>query len=341
MVYTTGRTLDTGHKIMRTVRIFWDIVLMVCILSSPFGCSRELSEAFKDCWDGPLPTEASRLPNGRVVLPAGKQISVKGFPQNLALSPDGRTLVVTLNGLGKAINQSLLTMNTYSGSMHYMFIPTLFQGIAMSPDGSRVYASGGGDNVIYVLSVGSEKSTFLKSIPVDGYPVGLTVSPTGEVLAACSLDNTLKVVDPSTMAVTITVPVGSYPWAVAVDKEGDHIYVTNREDGTISSISANGDPVKTIGLREKDHPAALAISPDRSRIYVANANTDTLGIISGESELIQAFYSMGPFPVSNPGSIPSAMVLSPDGRRLYVALSGENAVSVYSVPDMVFCKGRP
>jgi len=319
---------------MQAARLLRSIILIVCILGSPFGCSRELPEAFKGCWDGPLPAGASRLPNGRVVLPAGKQISVIGFPQNLALSPDGRTLVVTLNGLGKVFNQSLLTMNTSSGSMHYMFFPTLFQGIAMSPDGSRVYASGGGDNAIYVLSVGAEKSTYLKNIPVAGYPVGLTVSPTGEILAACSLDDTVKVVDPSLMAVTVTIPVGKYPWAVAVDKEGEHIYVANRGDGTITSISANGDPIKTIGLREKDHPAALVISPDRSRIYVANANTDTLGIIAGGSELIQAFYSLGPFPISNPGSIPSAMVLSPDGRRLYVALSGENAVSVYSVPDI-------
>jgi len=319
---------------MRAARLLRCIILMVCLLGSQSGCSRELPEAFKDCWEGPLPEGASRLPNGRVVFSAGEKITVIGSPQNLVLSPDGKTLVVTLNGLGKVFNQSLLTMNTSSGSMHYMFFPTLFQGIAMSQDGSRIYASGGGDNVIYVLSVGTEKSTFLKSIPVAGYPVGLTVSPTGEILAACSLDGTLKVVDPSLMAVTVTVPVGKYPWAVAVDKEGERIYVTNRGDGTITSIPANGDPITTIRLREKDQPAALIISPDRSKIYVANVNTDTLGIIKRESEVIQAFYSMGPFPISDPGSISSAMALSPDGRRLYVALSGENAVSVYSVPDI-------
>jgi len=319
---------------MQTARLLRGIVLIVCFLGSPFGCSRELPEAFKKCWDGPLPEGASRLPNGRVVFSAGEKITVIGSPQNLALSPDGRTLVVTLNGLGKAINQSLLTMNTSSGFKHYMFFPTLFQGIAISPDGSRVYASGGGDNLIYVLGVGAEKSTFLNSIPVAGYPVGLTVSPTGEVLAACSLDDTVKVVDPSLMAVTVTVPVGKYPWAVSVDKEGERIYVANRGDGTITSISTKGDPIRTIRLRDKDHPVALIISSDRSRIYVANVNTDTLGIIKRESEVIQAFYSMGPFPVSDPGSIPSAMILSPDGRKLYVALSGENAVSVYSVPDI-------
>jgi YVTN family beta-propeller protein len=48
---------------------------------------------------------------------------------------------------------------------------------------------------------------------------------------------TVSVIDVATSAVTATIPVGAYPFGVAVDAAAGTVYVTNADDGTVSVIS--------------------------------------------------------------------------------------------------------
>src|ERR1041384_3084830 len=59
------------------------------------------------------------------------------------------------------------------------------------------------------------------------------------------LDNTVSVIDTATNAVIATMPVGSFPSAVAVTRNGSFAYVTNSGDSTVSVIDTATNTVAT------------------------------------------------------------------------------------------------
>lgn len=56
-------------------------------------------------------------------------------------------------------------------------------------------------------------------------------------------NNTVSVIDTSTNSVTATVPVGSYPYGVAVNPAGTKVYVVNSVSNTVSVIDTSTDSV--------------------------------------------------------------------------------------------------
>src|SRR5580692_10207969 len=61
--------------------------------------------------------------------------------------------------------------------------------------------------------------------------------------------NTVSVINTSTGTVVTTIPVGSFPYGVAVDQAGKFAYVTNSGSNTISVISTSTNAaVATITL---------------------------------------------------------------------------------------------
>ena len=59
---------------------------------------------------------------------------------------------------------------------------------------------------------------------------------THTVYVANESDNTVSVIDGSTRTVAATVPVGTDPYAVAVDSGTGTVYVTDWSDGAVSVI---------------------------------------------------------------------------------------------------------
>ena len=103
---------------------------------------------------GQHPDGSVQLINQRTVTPAGQQSPLGDYPINAILSPDGMRLVVSNSGAGI---QSLQVVDTNTGqviqSIPYLLPDSVFFGLAYSSDGSHVYASGGGNNVIHTYSV--------------------------------------------------------------------------------------------------------------------------------------------------------------------------------------------
>src|ERR1039457_5676326 len=84
---------------------------------------------------------ANRLPTGRTLDPAGVSWNVGSMPLAMTLSPDGRKLLVLLNGYRQ---QGVQVVDRASGRIEQTLVQTAaFLGLAFSPDGGTVYASGG------------------------------------------------------------------------------------------------------------------------------------------------------------------------------------------------------
>jgi YVTN family beta-propeller protein len=66
---------------------------------------------------------------------------------------------------------------------------------------------------------------------------------TGLAYVASDLTNTVSVINLATNAVEKTIPVGDFPWGVAVSPTGSFAYVTNYGSANISVISTSTNSV--------------------------------------------------------------------------------------------------
>jgi len=158
-----------------------------------------------------------------------------------------------------------------------------------------------------------------------------------------------------------TVPVGAGPSGVAVKLPGDRVYVTNRDDKTVSVIdTANNATIATIPV--DNNPLGIAIDPSGTPAYVVNKGSNSVSVIDTAANVVTGTIAVGNDPsqvaiapggrwvyVGNAGnasvsvidsaakavvatvavgSIPEGLALDPTGARLYVANSGPNSVSV-------------
>jgi sugar lactone lactonase YvrE len=122
-------------------------------------------------------------------------------PQGLALKPDGNQLYVVGNGNANVYQYSLSTafdISTASFVRSFDVSPQdgLPKGLSFSPDGSRLYTVGNGNENAYQysLSTGFDISTasFVQSFDVsaqDGSPQGVVFKPDGSQLYVVGLNN--------------------------------------------------------------------------------------------------------------------------------------------------------
>src|SRR5213596_3473007 len=116
---------------------------------------------------GPQPDGTGITPNHWMLTPAGLQVEVGDRPLGLAATPDGRYLMISNNGQGV---QSLVLVDTSTHkviqAIPYTAPEALFLGVAVTPDGRRVYASAGGNNKIRVYDFDGRAMAELPPIPL-------------------------------------------------------------------------------------------------------------------------------------------------------------------------------
>jgi YVTN family beta-propeller protein len=192
-------------------------------------------------------------------------------------------------------------------------------GVAVSPDGSRVYvANGVRFGTVSVIDRSSD--TVSATVSVGNTPYGVVVSPDGSrVYVANNGDGTVSVIDTSSNTVTETVSGLSNPAGVAVSPDGSRLYVGNTGNGTVSVINTSSNTV-TATVSVGIGPYALQVSPDGSRVYVGNASSSSVSVINTSSNTVTATVSVG--------SGPYGVAVSPDGSRVYVANFLSGSVSV-------------
>ena len=108
------------------------------------------------------PDGTTVIPNGRLIRPAGRTFETAPHPFGLALSPDGN-IAVTANSGTSPLSISIIR-NLKQENPEIQQVPpgpytdkgvlgSVFMGLAISPDNTTVYVSGGQENKIYVLDL--------------------------------------------------------------------------------------------------------------------------------------------------------------------------------------------
>jgi YVTN family beta-propeller protein len=131
--------------------------------------------------------------------------------------------------------------------------------------------------------------------------------------------NSVAVVDTLTRQIVTTIPVGDGPFPVAVNANGNRVYVVNLFSDNVSVIDTTSNTViATVGVG--DNPYGAALNPAGTRAYVSNSGSHSVSVIDTANNSVLTTVPVG----NNPGGV----VVNAAGTRLYVANGGGNSVSV-------------
>ncbi|MEO8587521.1 MAG: alkaline phosphatase family protein [Acidobacteriota bacterium] len=296
---------------------------------------------------GRLPTGEMLLPNGRFLTPTGTQTEVAPYPFALALTPDGKRVVVACMG---ADDQSLHLLDAATGkSLAKEPVKKSWLGLAVSPDGSRVYLAGAGGKNVLVYRLESDRFVPEEPLPLrkgdeqaklDATPSGLAVTADGKSLWVARLFlNDIVRIDLASRKVAAAVPVGVHPYRPVLSPDGSLLAVANWGAASVSFIDAvKGAVVATV--KTADHPSALVFSPDGKTLFVAESNRNLVAAVDVASRTVvrQISVALGPDGPGTPsadalpdGSTPNALAVASDGKTLFVANADDDAVAIVDV----------
>ncbi len=185
------------------------------------------------------------IPNGRLIEPTGKQITVAPHPFGLTISPDGQTIIAANSGTGPFSISIIRDYNSDIPSIKQIpegvkpdegLLEAVFMGLAVSPDNSKVYVAGGQQNKIHVFDLNTSKKiteincnkSFDESDYSDGYIGDLVLSKDGSKLYAVDQNGfRMVVVDTKKNVVIQNVKTGRYPFGIALSPDEKSVYVAN------------------------------------------------------------------------------------------------------------------
>jgi YVTN family beta-propeller protein len=281
------------------------------------------------------------LPNGWYLSPAGQEVALGGFPLRVVAVPHSPYAIATSNGYGQHF---LAVLNIKTSTVENKTpIHEGWMGLAVSRDGSSVYASAGGEDRILTFRFRQGVLTPLSSIPLPkgSFPAGLVLSPDDKVLyIAANLRNKAIAVDAHTGKILFDAPVGRKPYMCALNKSMDRLYVTNWGEDSVSVLNAHsGERIGSITVEAK--PNDLLFSHDGRVLFAANGDHNSISVIDLAANRVVEQIDVSPLQEKLSGTIPNALALSSDGKTLYVADANNNSVAVIDVsqPDRSMIRG--
>jgi YVTN family beta-propeller protein len=195
-----------------------------------------------------------------------------------------------------------------------LFESGLVRPLAISPDGSRLFACNTPDNTLEIFEITVAGLSHAGSVPVGLEPVAVAARSNTEVWVVNHLSDSVSIVDVTSVATTRvirTLLVGDEPRDIVFAGPGNgRAFITTAHRGQNSPVD----------------PELTTAGVGRADVWVFN--TASLGTsLGGDEETIITLF----------GDTPRALAVSPDGSRVYAAVfhSGNRttALSEGLIPD--------
>jgi DNA-binding beta-propeller fold protein YncE len=287
----------------------------------------------------------------------------------IALSPDGRTLLILTSGYNRVYGADGAPVPSQSGEYVFVYdvarptpakrqvirIENSYLGLAWNPDGARFYVSGGVDDKVLEFAAGPQGYAQARSfalghkaglgLAAKPQAAGLAVSPSGTRLLVTNHQNdSVSLIDLASGQVRDLdlrpgggKPGGAFPRAVAWTSD-TRAFVAIQRDREIVALKIYRDTLSATGrLRTRGQPVALLSNRQGTRLYAALDNTDAaIAIDPRAMRIIEEVPTAAPRGLIGDigrlgGAGSNALALSPDERTLLVSNGGENAVAVVSL----------
>lgn len=300
---------------------------------------------------GPQPGGGFLLHTGWMLTPAGKQVSLSTLPMSMALSPDGKFLLI-LNGGYLPPSISVIDVGAEQETARVP-VEDAWLGLTFSPKGDRVFVGGGSKPFIFEFSFANgelrpaRRFTAVQEPRVNDHVGDVVLSPDGRLLYVANVfRDSVTVLNALTGFPVSEIATGRRPYRIAFAPDGKSFYVSHWADSSVGQYSAiDGSRLDLIAVGM--HPTDLLYLPGKNqpedgqpafvgRLFVACANTNSVFVLGinaeGGAKLIERI-NVALTPRAPAGSTPTALAASPDGTRLYVVCSDNNTVAVVDVSD--------
>ena len=319
---------------MRLAMISWVAGLALAAALPTMGAAEDIPATGQS-----ITPEAARGAIFQKLLPdlPGAPGFAAGQAGALALSPDGRTLLIVTSGFnifygadGRRVpdlSREYVFVYDVSGlapvKRQVLTIANTFLGLAWAPAGDRFYVTGGvGDDVVeYTGAPGAYAAA--RTIKLGhGLGLGLTVqaeagplsvSPDGRRLLVANVQNdSVSLVDLASGAVTdqdlrpgaidakhAGEPGGSFPRAV-VWASDTKAYVTSERDREIIALRiVAGGMAVTARMKTVGQPIALTLNRRGTRLYAALDNSDSVEVVdTARDRIIEHIATLAPADVA-------------------------------------------
>ena len=193
--------------------------------------------------------------------------------------------------------------------------PEIPAGIAVSPDGKRLYVCGNLSNRLLELDASNGRLLRTWAVGVAPYDVVLVGGKAYVSNWGGRRPDAQSVTGPAGRGTFVRVDPVRH-----IASEGSVSVIDLAAGGT----SAGPQTEILTGL----HASALALSPDPRWLVVANAGSDTLSVLDTRTDRIVETIGMRQNPADLFGAQPNALAFDPSGRKLFVCNGSQNAVAV-------------
>ncbi|MGD0703628.1 MAG: hypothetical protein ABSA02_27565 [Trebonia sp.] len=242
--------------------------------------------------------------------PAETDIHVGLFPEELAVTPDGKQLWVANTGPQSAPSSptSVSVIDTAKQKV-IATLPVIGapSAVAFSPDGAYAY-------VLTADGLWTYRTSNRKIVHVTGGlgdPRSVAVAPDGSTLYVTDTNgNSVKVISVVTGKVTATIGVGDLPWQIVIAADGKTAYAANPDSDSVSVISTATDRV-TATISVPGDPDNLALSPDGSQLWVGQTSLAYVTVIRTADDSVVGSLNLGSYGAqSGDGYGPNGIVLT-------------------------------
>jgi DNA-binding beta-propeller fold protein YncE len=254
-------------------------------------------------------------------------------PTHLALTPDGRRLVVIDAYEGVDILDVSVNPPGTAPSLlpERLWLPQRPRSLAVSPDSKWAYATFASPDQLVMLDLAASRPKIHRQYGTQTLPGGVAAAAgwnRAQIIYLAQPDKgtvvRLDVTGGKWPTPAGELPGGPDPVQLAVDPRGRWLYALNSGHSTVSVVdTAVGGHGVLATLRTGTDPVALALSPDGARLYAAAATSGTVSVfdVSGTEprEAADPVW-VGPNPVD--------LAVSTAGDRLFVALAGHKGLRV-------------
>ncbi|MGB4400943.1 MAG: bifunctional YncE family protein/alkaline phosphatase family protein [Daejeonella sp.] len=276
------------------------------------------------------------LSNGWSLSPAGRSIALGDLPLNMALTGNKRLLAVTNNGQSTQFLQLIDTRT--EKQLDSISIGKSWYGLKFNDKGTKLYASGGNDNII--ISYDVKNGSFLNPDTIrlgDAWPKE-KISPAGididskrnRLYTVTKEDNSLYIVDLNNKKTIKKVKLSNEAYACVLSPDKSQLYISIWGGDKLAIYDVVQERIVS-EITTQNHPNEILTSKKGDYIFVANANDNSVSVINIAQRKVIETISTTLFPTNLTGSTTNGLALSADEKTLYIANADNNCLAVFNV----------
>ncbi|MBI3209772.1 MAG: SMP-30/gluconolactonase/LRE family protein [Candidatus Solibacter usitatus] len=295
-----------------------------------------------------LPNGAD-LPNGWKITPVGKHVTTADYVLNVTNAPDGRNVIALHSGYSP---HGLVVMDSRNVEItQKVGLKSAWFGLAWSPDGKKIYVSGGNAESranptvapVYGFTYENGKlgetpfRQFQHRLPQNEiYWSGIAHHPTKPLIYAANrhtkaVPGQVVVFNTETGERVAEIQTEIHPFDIVLDASGKTMFVSNWASQSVSVVDTATNKVKAV-IRVGNNPNDMVLAKD-GRLFVACSNENSVYVIDTKTLRAMERISTSMYKMAPVGSTPNALALDPAHKVLFVANADNNNVAVINIAD--------